>query len=320
MIMSAAAQGQIQTLFAQLQSSRSTSSLCTTLQNTSVMLSGTTPKGKGFTGSGVILYSDTDTAYVVTAKHNLYVFNDQTDPPATWDPTVVTKFQQAIKINYDGPMAFGKAPGRSASISQVVTVDIPSPGTWTYDVMILKSADSDLMGFAKVNNLYPLDQADLNVVLNQQTYLQRNNTQNYFIQTGFGFVRDTASNAAKTKLPLNPTGSTNQNQTLQYRVTQPLAEQTNTVYNQFSTNKSQYYQFQNAFQVQADANNSTAPGDSGGPLFLLTGAGGSWALYLIGVTSGSDMALAQTPCPAPPNILENNIVTSLETCYRQNIF
>jgi hypothetical protein len=308
MIMSAPVQAAIQSQFSQLQPS-----ICTTLQNTSVMLTGTTPGGFGFTGSGVILYTDGDYTYVVTAKHNLYVFNNQSNPPTTWDPSLLTTFQGKITINYDDEMAFGKPPGKTASIDAVQTVDIPSQ-SWLYDVMILKSENPDLMTFAQSNNVYPVPAANQGVVTNANQYLQKGN-QSYFIQTGYGKVSDTASNSQKT-LPIDTLGS-NRYQTLQYRFTQPKANNTATVYNQFWNNKSQYYQFQNAVQVDADANNSTAPGDSGGPLFLVKFAGGSWGLYLIGITSGSDMALAQTPCPAPSFILENNIVTSLESCYRQ---
>jgi hypothetical protein len=106
---------------------------------------------------------------------------------------------------------------------------------------------------------------------------------------------------------------------LQYRTTQPEANAnptTVTVYNQFSNDRTRYYQLDNAVRLTADPNTSTAPGDSGGPLFLVSSVSGQPQLFLIGVTSGSDMALAPEPCPPPNQLRVNNIATSLQYCYQ----
>ena len=286
------------------------------LLNISVMLRGHPPAGILFVASGVILYvteskekEPKTEVSVVTAKHNLYVFSGVVDPPSKDPADIVSAFQKTMMIWYDEAMEFGKAPAKSATINAIELVIPENTKPWEYDVMILKSTDEDFITFAEQNNLYtpPLDGLSKKVLVNPTNYLNRDKN-NYFIQTGYGKSTD---KVGKRNLPAEP-NSSNLYQSLQYRFTKPVDEETVTVFNQHSENRKQYYQFQQAIQMRADNNDATAEGDSGGPLFLARRD--KKDLYLIGVTTGADMAASEKPCPTG-DAHENEIVTSLQTCY-----
>lgn len=299
----------------------------TGLQNASVRLSGKTSGGQTFTGSAVILYSDGTDVVLATAKHNLYVFAGQFDPPA-WSDDLVNSFRANVNVVYDNSMSFGTMPTRTAALSGAFPVDAGgqprsnyNQARWLYDVMILKSNDQNLMQFAANNHVVdnPIDGADRGFVQKPGDYLRRGN-QTVFIQTGYGNVRDTVGDVKKITLPqpVNKAGSAKDG-SLQYRTTLPSGTAPVTVFNQKETNKQQYTQFDQAIQLTADPTSSTAPGDSGGPLFVATYVRNAWRLYLIGITTGSDMAVAEEPCPKPPALVANNVATSLQYCYQQDL-
>jgi len=286
------------------------------LLNISVMLSGKSPAGPLFVASGVILYVNESKekepkteVSVVTAKHNLYVFSGVLDPPSKAPADIVSAFQKTMMIWYDDAMEFRKAPAKSATINAIELVIPKNTKPWEYDVMILKSSDENFITFAKQNNVYtpPLDGLPKKLLLDPIKYLSRDKN-NYFIQTGYGKSTD---KVGKANLPAEP-NSSNLYQSLQYRFTKPVDEKTVTVFNQHSVNRKQYYQFQHAIQMTADNNDATAEGDSGGPLFLARRD--KKDLYLIGVTTGADMAASEKQCPTG-DAHENEIVTSLQTCY-----
>jgi hypothetical protein len=314
MLMSDQVEATTKETFASIQSP----SVQATLQNTSVKLSGTAAGG-AFTGSGAVLYSRDNTVYVVTAKHNLYVFAGEKDPPA-WDQVLVSDFQQKVSILYDDKMQFGGVPKQTASISGITTVDLSSPQSWLYDVMILESTDAAFSTFAQANYaVQNITGSNSTFVMNESSYLGKGGTtsQVYFIQTGYGRNDELLGNGKK--LPTGKPGD-NISGTLQYRFPQPKANQTVTVYNQ-TTDGSDFYQFLNTIQLSADTNTSTAEGDSGGPLFLVRfdKPSKTWQIYLIGVTTGADMETAQILCPKPPALRVNNIATSLAYCYSNEI-
>jgi hypothetical protein len=279
------------------------------------MLRGKPPEGTLFVGSGVILYVNEQEkepqkqVYVVTAKHNLYVFSGVRDPPSKDPADIVSDFQKTMMIWYDEAMEFGTAPTKSAPINAIELVMPENMKPWEYDVMILKSTEEDFITFAEQNKLYtpPLDGLSRKLLVDPIKYLRRDKN-NYFIQTGYGKSTD---KVGKRYLPAEP-NSSNLYESLQYRFTKPVDEKTVTVFNQHSENLKQYYKFQQAIQMTANNNDATAEGDSGGPLFLARRD--KKDLYLIGVTTGADMAASEKPCPAG-DAHENEIVTSLQPCY-----
>ena len=75
-----------------------------------------------------------------------------------------------------------------------------------------------------------------------------------------------------------------------------------------------------AIQLSADPANSSAPGDSGGPLFVVSGFGTArLRLHLIGTSYGADLSTAPERCPPSGKLRVNNISTSLEYCYTNYI-
>src|SRR5205085_5392179 len=292
--------------------------------NSSVRLKGKTPKNSDFDGSAAMLFGSASdsSAVLVTAKHNLEVYMEAGPRPDI--DAAAASFQKNVKIYYEAAMAFNTDPTQVADITSVDVVKADSTGNWDYDVAILRSSNATLFGLCSKHPIYPIgvkgkEQLYLNVVKNPKLYLAQGSKDNpyYFIQTGFGNVSDKVQD--KT-LPIDKSGS-NKKGGLQYRTTAPLAEATTTVYNQ-EGDSTTYDQYDRVIQLSADANSSTAKGDSGGPLFLAyyNKSAKGWGLYLIGVTTGGDMATTKTPCPPKGEYVANNISTSLEYCYTNGLF
>lgn len=288
------------------------------IQNSSVKLSGGTPKGSTFTRSGVILCQRDSETWVLTAKHNLFIFNDKKDPPP-WDDDLLTPFRASAKIYYDEKMAFGKEPTREAAITSIEPVFQNGTMDWSYDVMIVKSKDAGLCQFAKSNAVYREALAT-----NQKDYLKKSRwyqstSSRTFIVTGFGEPSDKSDNGG-TPLPRGEAGGTKKG-ALQYRIALPRAAKTTSVFLQHH-DKKKYTEFRAAIQLDANERDSTAPGDSGGPLFVVfyDKTAAIHRLHLIGVTTGSDMAASAIPCPSPAKLRDNNVSTSLELFYQSGIF
>jgi len=289
------------------------------LQNVSVML-----KGGGFTASGVILYATGGEAWVVTAKHNLWVRADEKAPP-DWEDSLKDDFITNVKIYYDDPMTFGDSPGTSADLTDIEIVNSGSSFSWDYDVIILKSTDATMVAFATTNQLYDpttFTFGERSYLYTASKYLnktQRTSTHNFikFIQTGYGKTTDTLGTIKKTRIPVETAGG-NRFERLQYRFIQPKANSVTSVFDEREEEEGTYDEYKTAVQIDADANDSTWSGDSGGPLFIVVydKSASSWKLYLIGITTGSDMATSEEECPSEGVLVENNIVTSLETCYQ----
>lgn len=300
--------------------------LSPSMLNVSVRLKGTTPKGSDFKGSGAMLFaSPGGYTVLVSAKHNLEVYMQAGPRPDI--NAAVESFKKNVKIYYENAMAFDTDPSQEADISDLLPVKADSAGDWDYDVMILKSEDQGLLKAATASPIYPFADkkkgpAYLTVVTNQKKYLSKGTKDNRyaFVQTGFGKVTDVVEG---TTLPKDGVGN-NREGGLQYRFTYPLVEEARTVYNGLVQKDKpiQYFQFDRAIQLAADANNATFEGDSGGPLFLSYYDKDSkgWVLYLIGVTTGGDMLVDRKPCPPKGVLVVNTISTSLEYCYVNGLF
>lgn len=301
------------------------SAVSSLLLNSSVRLRGNTPKDADFYGSGAMLFaspSDKSTV-VVTAKHNLEIYMEAGPRPDI--EKAAASFQTNVKIYYEAEMKFNSEPSQVANITDINLVKADSSGDWDYDVVILKSDDPTLFGISSKNPIYPIGDkvkkpAYFDVVANQKKYLSKGSTDDphYFIQTGFGNIRDTVQ--GKNLPPDDEKAGDNKLGGLQYRTTEPLAATTTTVYFQ-EGETTKYVPYDRAIQLSADATSSTARGDSGGPLFLsYFQKGAGWGLYLIGVTTGGDMETSRKPCPPKGTLVVNNISTSLEYCYRNEFY
>lgn len=289
------------------------------IQNSTIKLEGQNERGHTFRGSGSILCTDGTDAWIVTAKHNLYIYGGHVDPPE-WSADLVTSFRDRIEIFYDGPMTFNKKPERKAAISEIQVVNMSEDHPWDYDVMILKSRDASLRQFAVLNSPGKIRTSDYGYLTDHRKYLGR--AGQIFIQAGYGKVRETVGSRT---LPVEEPGTAAEGG-LQYRSTTPIAAATARVHNVLEDG-SGYHRFDGAIQITADSNSSTYSGDSGGPLYAAyfqkdkdDPSKSEWRLHLLGVTTGADMSTAERACPAEGSLRDNNISTSLEYCYRMNEF
>lgn len=295
----------------------------TRILNSSVSLKGKNSKQSDFDGSAAMLCFTENTTFLVSAKHNLEVYAESGNRPAM--KGIPESFTANVKIYYAANMQFNTQPTQVAAIAETIPVTIGSEGAWDYDVMILKSTDPGLLQVCQANQIYPLTnnkqkEAYDQIVTVDRLYLSKTTTQNtpaYFIQTGFGRVTDKVEG---TQLPKDKAGPGKHGK-LQYRVTAPKAQATVEVFNQVEKT-SKYDSYIRAVQLDADENNSTFRGDSGGPLYLtyFDKKAGGWKLFVIGVTTGGDMDTAKKPCPPKGTLVANNVSTSLAHCYSQGLF
>ena len=296
---------------------RLTPAIRTRMLNSSVKLTGQVPGGRA-DGSGVILYCLDGITTIVTAKHLLFFLKDYVERPE-WDDELVEMYRTRITIRYDDAMIFNKDPERAASISAVEPVFQTSTKSWDYDVMIIQSEDADLAAFAANNSVYGpnYSQQDKNYLITPNAYLNRNGQT--FLQTGYGDVREQVKLQKTWSLPTKDPGD-NVGRRLQYRTTLPDAAATKTVFSQRQDDAENYDAFVDVIDLYADPNTSTAPCDSGGPLFVSTRRQGEDRLFVIGVTIGADMEGSKKPCPprrGPPRV--NNVSASLAYCYRNSL-
>jgi hypothetical protein len=310
MLMTAKVQGASATKFAALPAT-----IKTAIQNTSIRLIDSAGR---FNGSGVIVYTDDqDNTTIATAKHLLYSLAGAAQPPA-WNTKLETDFKAGVTIKYDTAMAFNKNPGQSATIDTVTSVTPDAQAPWDYDVMILTSTDANLAVFARTNFVYAKNNsgADRGFLTKPERYL--NKTNQTFVQTGFGANREDAEDKLKTKMPKANLG-TNNSGCLQYRFPELIASATVTVYSQRSNDPSKYDTGIDAIQSVASPDDSTAPGDSGGGLFVVNRLASVDRFFLIGVSTGADHATARTPCPSGGALRVNTISTSLAYCYENGV-
>lgn len=291
--------------------------------NSSVRLKGINPKKSDFDGSAAMLCTDGKTTFLVSAKHNLEVYWDSGDRPPM--KGIAESFSERVKIYYGANMQFNAAPAQVAAIAEAVPVTIGNEGVWDYDVMILKSTDPGLLQVCKANQIYPLTndkqrEAYDAVATVDRLYLSKTPAKEstaYFIQTGFGRVRDTVQGSQLPTMPAGP----GRHGGLQYRFSAPKAQATVEVFMQVERSN-KYNPYIRAIQLNADPSSSTFKGDSGGPLYLayFDKPAKAWKLFVIGVTTGGDMSTAKEPCPPTGTLVANNISTSLAHCYKQGLF
>ena len=259
----------------------------------------------GFTCSGALLYVDASQTltYILTAKHNL-LLGQALRPASKPKPSEkIDAFTSGVTVSYGGG-ALGEKPKQTASVDSSAKnggnanlFPTSSADDWQIDLMLLQSSDSNLHTFAQTNAVFPsleLAQKTYEAVLSKPTFALKRTDENAFIQTGFGYSND--------KRATND-GSVGK---FQVRYTLPQnAGVADSVYD-YDTSTGVDDTYKNVFLMDADNSNSTAPGDSGGPVFVVDYARDtkkSQTVMLIGITLGANQALTKTD-------LGNNIVNN----------
>lgn len=275
---------------------------------------------KRFTGSAVLFFQDgAGTAYVITAKHNLYVLAGLTAPGTNKPSDLSAAFVKAVSLFY-GPTAMGNLPTTTAAIT-AITFPGSGDSTWTYDVMVLSTEDEAFVTFVGTNAIIK-NQGNAQSLLEllkipaKKTEVPALVKANYkYVQTGFGAGKDATVVATSSY--------TDHINTCQCRFPEPANANTATVYDLDLANPKSWPKSPTLGSVAlltGGNTNSTGQGDSGGPLFALSPKGTPAAAWPVGVTLGANFYTSTLPKPAPTNTrIDNTAVTWLDTVLKESI-
>jgi hypothetical protein len=252
----------------------------TKIQHSSVKLLS---NDQQFTGSGVILSCGPTSAVVVTAKHNLWkkaVLDEGPDWNSDQRQALATNFCGQVKIHYNNLQ-------QSAPI--VAINFLGGDDGWSYDVMLLSSNDANFTAYARNAAILVNPAAKQDAIDFFSNYRNAfNNQQNTYIQTGYGQVRPNDQSSGGP---------------FQYRLTTLISQEPETVPQDDDLTYSEVVRF------TADPGSTTAPGDSGGPLFAVSKTTG--ALYLLGVTLGENYDPENVIPDGPTQNNASTLLTSL---------
>lgn len=270
--------------------------------------------------SGVILGVDDTKAYVLTAKHNLFTLAGQSKP----EDKITEAFKKpsdyrledygsgGIKITY-GPPELLKAPANAfVQVSGFNFAGVAGSGdTWTFDAMLFECTNPTFKTFVNNNRFIKKDNYEQHAtqfVLVKSAYPLLDRKLKH-IQLGYGKPKGENMDIVTSNYsdyegkiqckPSLPSYSTIAPVTLYEPSTQVR-------------DRSKWQSMSEAIELEADNTNSTAPGDSGGPLFALkVPKTGDPEIYLAGVTSGANYYGDETRLASPPTdrVINNNVAT-----------
>jgi hypothetical protein len=273
-------------------------------------------------GSGVILGVNGTKAYILTAKHNLFILAGQSTPihkdtqlPKKPSEYVLSDYSGGIKIGY-GPTALLQSPenppnAATAPVTAINFADVAESGdSWTYDAILLECTNTDFYNFVNTNRFinkanYAGYKSALRLIRGKYQLLDR--TKFDYIQLGYGDAR------AKD-MDIDVDNYTSYEKKIQCKQSVPVAATPSPglVFEPRSKDRdrSKWRRMSEAVELIASNTSSTAPGDSGGPLFAI-GKTNKTKFALVGVTSGANFFSEETKLRNPPSdrVIHNNDVT-----------
>ncbi len=322
--------------------------------NSAVRLKGSNASNDVFNGSGVIvnaksLGSSKYKVTILTAMHNVAVWGGKNAPDIP-DTNAIKSFTERVKVWYGkGDLIFNTDPNGTAPVSpgsQIGNLCGTRPNCY-YDLLVLESGEKALFDYAKAfvfgDQEDTIVQEAKDFPSNFESLLDRE--RYVYVQLGFGkttskrqkykigndkkliaettTVKDRITRQDKTvpyEVAANcPNDVKMTDLQLHYRLTVPLSsKKSGSAYDlipkvgQVPT----YLEYVNPILIKGSPISTTAPGDSGGPL---------WAInrklekigdrqypkytkaYLIGVTSGGDMQLAAKLSPLYDNCVSTSV-------------
>lgn len=240
-----------------------------------------------FVASGVIFAAPAswNSALVLTAKHNLWLYEGKNRPPA-WNSqerkTMEENFLANMQILYNNQQGVA---------NPIASLDYAKQNNWQYDLMLLQCKDANFLTFARENCILSNSGDRDRTLIFFDKGMIWDDSNNIYMQTGFGnkSYKDTSGGS------------------FQYRSTETLQKRTLGVKAGFE----QQDIYKEAILLEASDETTTAKGDSGGALFAVYC---NRELYLIGGTLGSnfdeDRVLADKP-------IVNNASTCIQTLLRE---
>lgn len=291
--------------------------------NSTIQLNGTNRAGDGtFYGSGAIVNVNSSGVTILSALHNVGVWAEHVDG---WQ-SMLDKFTDKVKIFFtDKDLTINGTVGKIAKITTAALFGTGNTPTSYYDLLVITSNDNKLKAYAREFVFDSVDDTlkkEAAVIASSYSSLLNVN-QYFYVQCGYGKKSDTRTSEGlnKAKPPkvvvyktLTKSCAEDVELTaghLHYRRTNPASKsEPAEFYNQEAKagDPPQYSVFQSAVAFSGRDLNTTAVGDSGGPIYAID-RGSLSKVYLIGVTTGADMMPARLPRKA---IFRNAIVTATQ--------
>jgi Trypsin. len=279
--------------------------------------------------SGVILGVDDNKAYILTAKHNLFILAGQLKPidkgtGADKKPSdyALTDYSGGIKIGYR-PAALLQAPEDPPRTTTVQVTGFNFGGiedggdSWTYDAMLFECTNTAFKTYVDANRFikkanYESYTKALEITKGKLPLLNRRLTH---IQLGYGFARASdmdiqVDNYTSYEKKIQCKQSTPSTVTVcPVMVYEPSTQE---------RDRSKWRSMSRAIELDAGNTKSTAPGDSGGPLFAIQDA----KFALVGVTSGANFYSQESKLKKPPSdrVINNNVVTYWHEIFKNCAF
>lgn len=261
-----------------------------------------------FIGSGAIFNLDARYVYIITAAHNAMKLAGLEAPPPDWSDCV-SDFADKINIAYgSADMGFNQHPtGNVTAKVEVESLPIQSTclpnSNCMYDVLVIKTKDAALHNYARQFVFGNQSIADVITRISKEIAKVKyeydellNSGKYYFVQLGYGNITDTRDKITiegglikivkLTKRSI-ATGMTANN--LHYRLAYPSYKEIRDMFDQIAPEGQapNYVRYTNTIALGGHVSSTTAPGDSGGPLYAVDK--NLPEAYLIGVTTGADM-------------------------------
>ena len=274
--------------------------------------------------SGVILGVDDTKAYILTAKHNLFALAGQTKPedkitkafkkPSEY--TLEDYGRLGIQITY-GPPALLRDPANAfVQVSGFNFAGVAGSGdSWTFDAMLFECTNTTFKTFVNDNRIIKkANYEDHTTQLNSADYPLLDRKLKH-IQLGYGKPKGEGMDIVNSNYADYEGKIQCKSSLPAYATTAPV-----TLYEPSTQDRdrSKWRSMSHAIELAADNTNSTAPGDSGGPLFgVKVPKTGDPTIYLVGVTSGANFYADPARLESPPTdrVINNNVAT-----YWQAIF
>jgi hypothetical protein len=289
--------------------------------------------------SGVIFSVEGNNVKILTAAHNILMWKKLSVPPKDWSD-VLTDFAAKLTVYYgNGDLTFNSEvltnKCKKSQNKDPITVTIPVvPGVADcastmkspsmYDLALITCADATFATYVKNSVLganFRFQEQVAGLIDGATATLQKKYA---CIQLGYGVLKETRTRLsynAKSKTLVavtdnkpNPISKESDQSTgmkdyhLHYRVTALKANAATCMFNLEAEagQAPSYSSYSDAFELSA-IEGTSAPGDSGGPVYIVDTTDMT-KVYLLGVTTGSDMEASETP---PTGVFTNDISTSV---------